>query len=175
MSRSLSNHGERFYERGLEVPTQGASFAAAPCSVYIRLLTSRVSSTQTPQPHTQDRGTRTRYRRNQVGCLFFSKVFVNCTDLLFSSGIGRSIAHEYAKRGAKVCVIGRRTTELEGVRGECIDIYEKNGFGGVLQESDKALLTIQADFSQPEDMVRVRSEIETGASYIVSAYRPGRY
>lgn len=78
------------------------------------------------------------------------------------SGIGREIAHEYAQRGAKLCVIGRRPEELEGVRAECTTLYKESGFGDALKEAENTLLTIQADFTNPEDMVRVRSDIEAG-------------
>ncbi|KAH9971245.1 NAD(P)-binding protein [Lactifluus volemus] len=49
-----------------------------------------------------------------------------------SSGIGRSIAQRYAERGAKVCVVARRSAELAGI---C------------------------ADFTRAEDLVSIRETI----------------
>ncbi|THH09972.1 hypothetical protein EW146_g8511 [Bondarzewia mesenterica] len=72
-----------------------------------------------------------------------------------SSGIGRAIAHIYAERGAKLCIVGRRGEELETVRVEC---------EGLLKDAEPAssnrVVSIKADFSDADDMIRVRTVLE---------------
>ncbi|EMD34162.1 hypothetical protein CERSUDRAFT_117654 [Gelatoporia subvermispora B] len=69
-----------------------------------------------------------------------------------SSGIGRVIALEYAARGAKVCIVGRRKQELDKVKDECDTLVSR----------DKShVLCIAADITNVEDMVRVRSALES--------------
>lgn len=63
-----------------------------------------------------------------------------------TSGIGRVIALQYAKRGAKVCVVGRRQVKLVEVMSEC---------------GDKCL-AVGGDFANVEDMIRVRNAVEEG-------------
>jgi NADPH:quinone reductase-like Zn-dependent oxidoreductase len=63
-----------------------------------------------------------------------------------TSGIGRAIALQYAERGARVCVVGRRQIKLVEVMSEC---------------GDKCL-AVGGDFSNVEDMVRVRNAVEEG-------------
>ncbi|KAG8930227.1 hypothetical protein FRC02_004486 [Tulasnella sp. 418] len=65
-----------------------------------------------------------------------------------SSGIGRAIAHQYASREAAVVIVGRRETMLEEVRAEC------DALGAPIA------LQIVADFTVPEDLVRVRNVVE---------------
>jgi len=68
-----------------------------------------------------------------------------------SSGIGRAIALEYAARGARVCVVGRREQELKKVQDEC----------SLLQSGDKSrIFSVAADIVNVEDMVRVRTALE---------------
>ncbi|OCH95456.1 NAD-P-binding protein [Obba rivulosa] len=68
-----------------------------------------------------------------------------------SSGIGRAVALEYAARGARICVVGRREGELKKVEEECT----------VLASGDKSrVLSIAADIANAEDMVRVRTLLE---------------
>ncbi|KAF9028857.1 hypothetical protein BDP27DRAFT_911682 [Rhodocollybia butyracea] len=62
-----------------------------------------------------------------------------------SSGIGRRIAHKYALRGARVCVVGRRDDKVTVVVKEC--------------ETDNTI-GITADFGNVGDMIRVRSKLE---------------
>lgn len=89
-----------------------------------------------------------------------------------SSGIGHSVALQYAARGAKVCVTGRRSAEIEKVVVECRAANETGG--------KDASLGIVADFTSPSDMVRVRSQLEKAwggldtiiVSAGVSALRP---
>ncbi|THH26737.1 hypothetical protein EUX98_g7452 [Antrodiella citrinella] len=71
-----------------------------------------------------------------------------------SSGIGRSIALQYAASGAKVCIVGRRQSELEKVKSECVQSRKTVA-------DNTTFASIAADFTNPEDMVRVRTEIET--------------
>ncbi|KAJ4463712.1 hypothetical protein C8R41DRAFT_927267 [Lentinula lateritia] len=67
-----------------------------------------------------------------------------------SSGIGREIAHQYAARGAKVCVVGRRDDKVMAVVGEC---RAKNS-------TLKGTIGTTADIVNVKDMVRVRSILE---------------
>ncbi|KAJ3493472.1 hypothetical protein NLJ89_g11011 [Agrocybe chaxingu] len=71
-----------------------------------------------------------------------------------SSGIGRTVARQYAERGAKVCVTGRREALLQEVETECRSAGESLS----TQKSD--VLAVVGDFSDVEDMVRLRSVIE---------------
>ncbi|KAF4584559.1 hypothetical protein EYR40_004558 [Pleurotus pulmonarius] len=68
-----------------------------------------------------------------------------------SSGIGRSIAHEYAARGANVCVMGRRAELLKKVKGECDALGQKG-----------KTTYMAADFTNVEDLVRLRQFVEAG-------------
>jgi len=64
-----------------------------------------------------------------------------------SSGIGRSIAHKYAKRGARICIVARRAAKVEEVVHEC---HAEKG------RADEILGCV-ADFTNVEDMIRVRN------------------
>lgn len=66
-----------------------------------------------------------------------------------TSGIGREIALQYAARGAKVCVVGRRQALLDEVVEEC---------GG-----GERCVGVRGDFGDVGDMVRVRGIVEGGA------------
>ncbi|KAG5649491.1 hypothetical protein H0H81_003486 [Sphagnurus paluster] len=70
-----------------------------------------------------------------------------------SSGIGRSIANLYAERGARVCVVGRRRDKVDEVAAEC----RSKGTQGPA----KRILGVYADFAHVEDMVRLRTTLET--------------
>ncbi|KAM6497632.1 hypothetical protein JOM56_005580 [Amanita muscaria] len=65
-----------------------------------------------------------------------------------TSGIGRAIAVQYAQRGASVCVVGRR----ENLVNEVVEELKPLTKGSVLG--------IVADFSEVEDVVRVRDTVE---------------
>ena len=69
-----------------------------------------------------------------------------------SSGIGKSIAHEYAKRGARVCIVARRAEKVEETIRAC---QAERG-------SEDGVLGCVADFTNVEDMVRVRTLITQG-------------
>jgi len=66
-----------------------------------------------------------------------------------SAGIGRALAHQYAERGAKVCVVARKSTELEVVRSEC----------DVRAPAPDSVLNICADITSAEDLVTIREAI----------------
>lgn len=72
-----------------------------------------------------------------------------------SSGIGRTIAHQYAIRTGNICVVGRREDKVTTVLNEC----------KARNSEAKGFLGISADFSSAEDMVRVRTILEKGISY----------
>jgi len=69
-----------------------------------------------------------------------------------SSGIGKSIAHEYAKRGARVCIVARRAEKVEETVRAC---RAERG-------SEDGVLGCVADFSSVQDMVRVRTLVTQG-------------
>ncbi|KAI0259322.1 NAD(P)-binding protein [Gloeopeniophorella convolvens] len=66
-----------------------------------------------------------------------------------SSGIGRAIAHSYARRGARVCVVARRVADLTAVQLEC----------EALAPASDSVLSICADFTNAEDLVRLREKL----------------
>lgn len=78
------------------------------------------------------------------------------------SGIGRLLALQYAASGAKVCIVGRRQTELDAVKAEC-RVQKMDAEG-----NKPSVLGVAADFTVPEDMVRVRDEIETGEILMIN-------
>jgi len=67
-----------------------------------------------------------------------------------SSGLGGVLALKYAERGAKVCVVARRSAELEVVRSEC----------EVAARASDAVFSAIADVTDAEALVRVRNKIE---------------
>ncbi|ORY70514.1 short chain dehydrogenase [Pseudomassariella vexata] len=60
-----------------------------------------------------------------------------------SSGVGRAIAQQYARRGARVCIVARRAEKISALAAEC----------------GKGCIWEVADFTAAEDMVRVRDTI----------------
>lgn len=74
-----------------------------------------------------------------------------------SSGVGRALAHSYALRGARVCVVGRRQKEIEDVEQECRLIQR-------MKESEEARNTFSfcGDFANPEQMIMLRDVIQAG-------------
>lgn len=73
-----------------------------------------------------------------------------------SSGIGRSVAHKYAKRGARVCIVARREAKVEEVVQEC----------RVEKGSEDGIVGCAADFTNVEDMIRVRNLVAEGTCAI---------
>ena len=74
-----------------------------------------------------------------------------------SSGIGRSIARQYAERGARVCIVGRRETLVNEVVAECQSVRD------ALLSSDKQgnnIFGVTADFANVDDMIRTRTIVE---------------
>ncbi|KAF8883827.1 hypothetical protein BD779DRAFT_1626118 [Infundibulicybe gibba] len=70
-----------------------------------------------------------------------------------TGGIGQAIAHLYSRRGARVCVIGRRAEKIKEVLAECRALHpgpEKDSGG---------LLGIEGDFADIDAMVRVRTTL----------------
>lgn len=73
-----------------------------------------------------------------------------------SSGIGRTLAHLYAERGARVCVVGRRMDKITEVVEEC------RARGTLSSRSGPSrILGISGDFADVDDMVRLRGTLET--------------
>ncbi|KAF7304099.1 hypothetical protein MIND_00641400 [Mycena indigotica] len=72
-----------------------------------------------------------------------------------SSGIGRTLAVEYARLGVHgVCVVGRRVEMLEEVVEEC-----KSHAHSSLKKTE--VLALAGDFAEVGDMVRVRNELQS--------------
>ncbi|KAG6916969.1 hypothetical protein DXG01_004397 [Tephrocybe rancida] len=69
-----------------------------------------------------------------------------------SSGIGQSIARQYAERGARVCVVGRRADKIEEVVNECRVNSPLN--------SPSRIFGVTADFADVGDMVRLRERLQ---------------
>jgi NADPH:quinone reductase-like Zn-dependent oxidoreductase len=78
-----------------------------------------------------------------------------------SSGIGRAIAIQYARRGDRVCITGRRQVELDGVKEECLAAIPRLAENRGKVEGD--IIAIQSDFTKPEDMVAVREHLDQSA------------
>lgn len=76
-----------------------------------------------------------------------------------SSGIGRTLAHRYAERGARVCAVARRAAELEVLRSEC------DALAAPVSSSESDLvLTICADITHAEDLITIRETISESES-----------
>jgi NADPH:quinone reductase-like Zn-dependent oxidoreductase len=76
-----------------------------------------------------------------------------------SSGIGRTLAHKYAERGAKVCAVGRRGAVLEEVRSECEALATP-----VSSPESEPVVIICADVSRAEDLITIRETINESES-----------
>jgi NADPH:quinone reductase-like Zn-dependent oxidoreductase len=76
-----------------------------------------------------------------------------------SSGIGRTLAHSYAERGAKVCAVSRRGAVLEVVRSECEALAAP-----VSSSESEPVVTICADVTRAEDLINVREIINESES-----------
>ncbi|KAI1330586.1 short chain dehydrogenase [Xylariaceae sp. FL0255] len=61
-----------------------------------------------------------------------------------SSGLGRTLTKQYAARGARVCAVARRKTQLEQLASEC---------------GDNHCLYVPADFTVAADMLRLRDTL----------------
>ncbi|KZT73080.1 NAD(P)-binding protein [Daedalea quercina L-15889] len=73
-----------------------------------------------------------------------------------SSGIGRALAHQYARRGARVCVTARREDELKRVVSECEELEVNTG--AVSQGA--SVCSVVADFTNVDEMVHLRDVLQ---------------
>jgi NADPH:quinone reductase-like Zn-dependent oxidoreductase len=68
-----------------------------------------------------------------------------------SSGIGKEIALNYARRGARLCIVARRKELLASVLQDC----QTNG-------CSTSAIAVAADFSNADDLIDIRDTIERG-------------
>jgi NAD(P)-dependent dehydrogenase (short-subunit alcohol dehydrogenase family) len=91
-----------------------------------------------------------------------------------SGGIGRAIAHRYALRGAKICVVARRSAELDAVRSECEVLaraHERaHGHAHDLSSSEfsasSSVLSICGDITRAQDLISMRERLNEGESCV---------
>ena len=86
-----------------------------------------------------------------------------------STGVGRTLAHLYAQRGARVCVVGRRKKEIEEVELECRTIQR------IKESEDRNAFSFCADFADPEQMIMLRDVIQAGEFALSVRSTLGRY
>lgn len=72
-----------------------------------------------------------------------------------TSGVGRTLAHKYASRGAFVCIVGRRQPKLDEVVQECKGLSEQGGF------KDR-VLGVRGDCGDVQDMTHLREIVHKG-------------
>ncbi|KAH9487391.1 11-beta-hydroxysteroid dehydrogenase-like 4A [Psilocybe cubensis] len=72
-----------------------------------------------------------------------------------SSGVGRAMAKQYAARGARVCVVGRREALLAEVREECLQARRD-----VPGTADHDIAALPGDFTSVADMINIRTFLE---------------
>lgn len=77
-----------------------------------------------------------------------------------SSGIGRSVARQYAERGARVCIVGRRETLVNEVVTECQNVTNSS------ERED--IFGVAADFANVDDMIRTRAFVEASKFQVIS-------
>lgn len=82
------------------------------------------------------------------------------------SGIGRSIAEQYASKGARVCIVGRRASDVQEVESVCSKLY--NITSAAAGRLSRPVIGYAADFTKAEDMVRLRDELVTGKSSVIT-------
>jgi len=67
------------------------------------------------------------------------------------------MARQYAERGARVCIVGRRAAQIREVQEECRQARTALG----LKSQPDDILAIPGDFTSAEDMVKLRQTLET--------------
>ena len=103
-----------------------------------------------------------RFLRRPPRISTISKIDERVIILGASSGVGRVIAHLYAERGARVCVVGRRAEKIEEVVEECrIRGVSSSVYGA------SRILGLTGDFAAVDDMVRIRAIVETGTFHLL--------
>ncbi|KDN41923.1 hypothetical protein RSAG8_07140, partial [Rhizoctonia solani AG-8 WAC10335] len=73
-----------------------------------------------------------------------------------SSGVGHATAVAYAKRGARVAIVARRSAVLEQVKQECLQVRIESGYA----EQKNVILAVTADFSDERKMESVRTAVQ---------------
>ncbi|CAE6426848.1 unnamed protein product [Rhizoctonia solani] len=73
-----------------------------------------------------------------------------------SSGVGRTTAVAYARRGARVAIVARRSAVLEQVKQDCLKAQNESGYA----ERKDAVLAVTADFSDEREMENVRIQVQ---------------
>ena len=71
------------------------------------------------------------------------------------SGIGRAIALKYAKRGARLFVVGLRQEEVDKVCAECAALQRSSNADNVIGTA--------GNFTNVEDILAIRERLKTGA------------
>ncbi|KAH7884080.1 hypothetical protein F5I97DRAFT_1898124 [Phlebopus sp. FC_14] len=70
-----------------------------------------------------------------------------------TSGVGRTLAHQYAARGAFVCIVGRRESKIQEAVQECKALSSRAGF-------QDRILGIRGDYANVTDMVDLRASLQ---------------
>ena len=90
-----------------------------------------------------------------------------------SGGIGRAIAHRYASRGGKVCVVARRSAELDAVRSECEVLARAHERAhdhvhdpSSSEVSSSSVLSICGDIARAQDLISMRERLNKGELYV---------
>lgn len=83
-----------------------------------------------------------------------------------SRGIGRAIAHRYAQRGATICVVGRKSAELDVVRSECEEALALASDS----ESESSVLSICGDITRAQDLIEIREKVNESESFYLQIF-----
>ena len=83
-----------------------------------------------------------------------------------SRGIGRAIAYRYAQRGAKICVVGRKSAELDAVRSECEEALAIAHAPSSDSDSESSsVISICGDITRAQDLIAIREKINESESF----------